>query len=140
MHGRQYVLSEFYYGFGPAHFYVRVDPVAEAIAEMSEFQLRLTMWDSRETRITLSVEEGKVGCIVEQGGVCLLHPDDDLVSAAYGKILEVSLARELFDLRGRRELLLSIALWSAGLPVDALPVEGMLEVPLGEENFAWPAE
>jgi hypothetical protein len=101
--------------------------------------LRLTIWDSRETRITLSVEEGRLGSIVEQGGVCLLHPDT-VVSAAYGKILEVSLARELFDLRGCRELLLSIALWSGGLPIDVLPVEGMLSVPLGEENFAWPGE
>jgi len=71
--------------------------------------------------------------------VCLLYPDK-VVSAAYGKILEVSLARDLFDLRGRRELLLSIALWSGGLPVDVLPVEGMMGVPLGEENFAWTPE
>jgi hypothetical protein len=25
------------------------------------------------------------------------------------------------------------------LPVDVLPLEGMLQIPLGEENFAWPA-
>ncbi|MGA3294449.1 MAG: glycoside hydrolase family 57 protein [Candidatus Acidiferrales bacterium] len=140
MHGREYVLGEFYYGFGPTHFYLRVDPIAEVIKEMPEFQLRLTMWDSRETRITLSVEDGKLaGCIVEQGGACLLHAEK-VVSAAYGKIIEVSFARELFDLRGCRELLVSIAIWSGGLPVDVLPVEGMLQVPLGEENFAWPAE
>ena len=68
----------------------------------------------------------------------MLHPAP-VVSAAYGKILEVSLARELFDLKNRRELLLSVALWEGGLPLDVLPVEGMLQVPLGEENYAWPA-
>ena len=52
----------------------------------------------------------------------------------------MGLTRELFDLRGRRELLLSVALWKSGLPVDVLPVEGMLEVALGEENFAWEKE
>ena len=135
----QYVLGDFYYGFAPKQFFLRVDPIAEAMAEMSEFQLRLTMWDSRETRITLSVDQGRLGCIVEQGGVCLLHPET-MLSAAYGKIIEISLARELFDLRGRRELLLSVALWSGGLPVDVLPVEGMLGIALGEENFAWPPE
>jgi len=31
-------------------------------------------------------------------------------------------------------------LWQGGLPVDVLPLEGMLEIPLGEENFAWPPE
>lgn len=137
MHGLQYVLGDFYYGFGRTQFYLRADPIAEAIAEMPEFQLRITLWDSRETRITLSVAEGKLtGCVVEQSGVCLLNPEK-LVSAAYGKIFEVSLDRGMFDLRRRRELLLSVALWRGGLPVDVLPVHGMLEVALGEENYAW---
>ena len=140
MHGRQYVLGDFHYGFGAEHLWLRVDPIAEAIAKMPEFQLRLTVWDSRETRITLRVEDGKLaGCVVEHGGVCLLHPQA-VVSAAYGKIIEVGLARELFDLAGRRELLLSVALWKGGLPVDVLPVEGMLEAALGEENCAWERE
>jgi len=139
MHGREYVLGDFYYGFGPSQFFLRVDPIAEAIAEMSEFQLRLTMWDSRETRITLSVDQGRFDYIVEQGGVCLLHPES-VLAAAYSKIIEISLERELFDLRGRRELLLSVALWSGGLPIDVLPVEGMLAIALGEENYAWPPE
>ena len=140
MHGRSYVLGDLYYGFGPRHFYLRVDPIPHAIAEIPDFQLRLTMWDSRETRITLRVEHGKLaGCVLEQGGVCPLHPEA-VVSAAYGRIIEVSLARELFDLHGRRELLLNVALWKGGLPIDVLPVEGMLTVALGEENFAWAGE
>ncbi|HVB56134.1 MAG TPA: glycoside hydrolase family 57 protein [Candidatus Acidoferrales bacterium] len=138
IHGRAYVLDDLHYGFGRDHFYLRVDPIPEVIADMPSFQLRLSIWDSRETRISLRIENGKLeGCILEQGGVCLLYPQT-VVSTAYAKILEVSLARELFDLRGRRELLLSVALWKGGLPLDVLPVEGMLDVALGEENFAWP--
>ena len=137
MHGRSYVLGDLHYGFGPEHFYLRVDPIPEVVAEFPSFQLRLAMWDSRETRITLRIEDGKlVGCVLEQGGLCPLHPET-VVSAAYGKILEVGIARELFDLRGRRELLLGIALWKAGLPLDVIPAEGMLNVALGEEHFAW---
>jgi alpha-amylase/alpha-mannosidase (GH57 family) len=140
MHGRQYVLGDLHYGFGPEHLWLRVDPIPEAVAKMPEFQLRLTVWDSRETQITVRVEEGKLsGYVVEHGGLCLLHPQA-VVSAAYEKILEVGLARELFDLRGRRELLLRVAMWRGGLPVDVLPVEGMLEVALGEENWAWERE
>ncbi len=139
MHGRQQVLGELLYGFGTDHFYIRVDPIHDAIADMPDFQLRITLWDSYETRITLRIE-GHVlsGCIVERAGLCLLHPEM-VVSAAFGKILEVSVARELFDLHGRRELLLSVALWRGGLPVDVLPLEGMVSAALGEENFGWPA-
>jgi alpha-amylase/alpha-mannosidase (GH57 family) len=141
MHGRIFVFGDCYYGFGPNHLFLRIDPVLEAIAEMPEFQLRLTLWDSRETRVTLSFENNEVSsCVVEQDGACLLHPEP-LVMAAYAKILEVSFARELFDLHGRRgELMFSVALWKGGLPVDALPSEGMLAIALGEENFAWKAE
>jgi alpha-amylase/alpha-mannosidase (GH57 family) len=137
MHGRTRVLGGLYYGFAEKHFYLRVDPVAETIAEIPDFQLRLTLWDSRETRITVRVAKGKfAGCVLEQGGACLLHPET-MVTAAFGKIIEVGIARELFDLRGRRQLLLSVALWEGGLPIEVLPVDGMLELVLGEENFAW---
>lgn len=139
MHGRQYVLGNVYYGFGSSNFWLRVDLIPEAIAQMADFQLRITIWDSRETRITLRIENERLapGSVLEQAGVCLLHPET-VMSAAYEKILELSLARELFDLRGRRDLLVSVALWKGGLPVDVLPAEGVLQVLLGEENFAWP--
>jgi hypothetical protein len=31
----------------------------------------------------------------------------------------------------------SAALWESGLPLETLPLDGMLEIPLGSENFAW---
>ncbi|MGB0036264.1 MAG: glycoside hydrolase family 57 protein [Candidatus Acidiferrales bacterium] len=140
MHGRSFVLGDIHYGFGPNNFFIRVDLIPEAIAEIPQFQLHVTMWDSREMRVTLSIAKGKLtGCVVEQSGACLLHPET-IVSAAYGTILELSIAREVFDLHNRRELLLSVALWEGGLPVDILPLEGMLEVALGEDNFAWAPE
>jgi hypothetical protein len=33
-----------------------------------------------------------------------------------------------------------VALWHGGLPVDVLPAEGLLDIQLGEDNFAWPPE
>jgi hypothetical protein len=43
-------------------------------------------------------------------------------------------------LRGSLRMRLGVALWHGGLPVDVLPAEGVLDVQLGEENFAWPVE
>ena len=137
MHGRLYVLADFLYGFGHDRLFLRVDPFAEAAETMREFQLRVTIWGSHETRITLRIENRKLtGVIAERAGVCLLNPAQT-VEAAYDRIIELSVRKDLFDLTGRRELLLSVALWSGGLPVDVLPVEGMLNVALGDENFAW---
>ena len=140
MHGRRCVLGEIYYGFGAKHLWLRVDPLPDAIWELQDFQVRVAIWDSRETRVILGIHNGKLcDCIVENGGLCLLRPQT-LVSAAYGNILELGIARALFDLSGRKGLLLSVAIWQEGLPVDVLPLEGMLEVSLGEENFAWPSD
>jgi alpha-amylase/alpha-mannosidase (GH57 family) len=140
MHGRSRVLGDVRYGFDAQRFFLRVDPVPEAIAEIPDFQLHVTVWDSRETRVTVRVVRGKVeSCVLEQAGICLLNLGN-VLSAAYGKIFEVSLARELFDLRGRDVLMASVSLWESGLPIETLPVDGMLEIPLGEENFAWSRE
>lgn len=137
MHGRVFAFGDFLYGFGPSKLFLRVDPVAETLAEMPDFELRITLWDSCETRITLIVEKSKLtSSVVERAGTCLLQPES-VVAAAYGKIFEVSVARNLLDIRGRKELLLRVALWEAGLPVDVLPSEGVLSIALGEENFAW---
>jgi len=47
-------------------------------------------------------------------------------------------AKKMLLLGNRKSLSLGVALWEGGLPVDVLPAEGMLEIPLGEEHFAWP--
>jgi len=53
--------------------------------------------------------------------------------------LEVSVAKEMSLLGNRKTISLGVALWEGGLPMDVLPAEGMLEIQLGEEHFAWPA-
>ena len=60
--------------------------------------------------------------------------------AAFEKILELAISKELLALRGISHLHLSVALWHGGLPVDVLPAEGTLQVALGEEHFSWPIE
>ena len=60
-----------------------------------------------------------------------------MVSAAYDRILEVSIARTLLPPVKRDSLSLSVALWEGSVPVDLLPVEGWLQIRLGLENFAW---
>jgi len=60
-----------------------------------------------------------------------------VVKVACDKILEVSVAKEMFILGDRKSISLGVAIWQGGLPVDLLPAEGLLEIQLGEEHFAW---
>ena len=109
MHGRVYVFGDFYYGFGAGAIFLRVDPVAEAMAEIPDFQMRLTMWDSRETRLTLRVEKRKLaGCIVEQAGLCLLRPERWLCRGLRENYRSRPREGIIRFAAGRRELLLSV--------------------------------
>ena len=139
MHGRQYVLGNVYYGFGPSNFWLRVDPIPEAIAQMADFQIAHHHLGLARDAHHPARRKSAPCCRLHRRTERLMSAASrDVMSAAYEEILELSLARELFDLRGRRELLVSVALWKGGLPVDVLPAEGVLQVLLGEENFAWP--
>ena len=55
------------------------------------------------------------------------------------RILELAVKRSEINLKGQHKLRLGVALWHGGLPVDVLPAEGFLEIPLGEES-SWPIE
>jgi alpha-amylase/alpha-mannosidase (GH57 family) len=140
MHGRTYYLRELRYGFEPQRFCVRLDPFPEALAELEEAEFRVSVHAQCEVTITAKLKQGKlVEFSVEQERLCLLKPSQ-AAEVAFETILEVGIGKELFDLRGATKLRLGVALWHGGLPVDVLPAEGILDVQLGEDNFAWPLE
>ena len=137
MHGRVHWLQQFRYGFSAERFYIRVDLVEGALAELQDAEFRITLRGDEELRIVLHVREGKLSDQhIETKETCLWGPQD-AVLVACGRILEVSVARKFLRLGKRNSFSLAVALWEGGLPVDVLPAEGSFEVPLGEDHFAW---
>ena len=140
MHGRTFVVDHLLYGFDDEHFNLRLDLIPDAVTAFKKFEIRVTVWDAREMRLTLAIRDHKLESMtLEQGGMCFLTPRE-FAAAAYGRIVEISLEKKLFDVKGRKSLLLGVAIWEGGLPVDGVPPEGYLEISLGDSNFAWPAE
>jgi hypothetical protein len=139
MHGRLMLLHEIRYGFDAQRFYLRVDVFSEALQELRDAEFRITFRAEQELRVVVRFEGGRItGYLVESRDLCLLGPDD-VVKVAFDRILEVSIAKEMLLLGNRKSISLGVALWEGGLPMDLLPGEGMLEVQLGEENYAWNA-
>ena len=137
MHGRMLLLHELRYGFDEEHFYLRVDVFAGALAELKDADFRITVRADQELRVVVHAENGRVtGYLVESRDLCLLGPDE-AVQVACDKILEISVAKTMLHFQNSKSLSLGVALWEGGLPVDVLPMEGMLQIPLGEEHFAW---
>jgi hypothetical protein len=117
-----------------------LDAFQEALAELEDAEFRVTLQAGSEVTVLAKLSHDKlVEFAVEQERVCLLKPST-AAEAAFEKILEVAIRKDLFDLKGVTRLRLGVALWHSGLPVDVLPAEGVLDVQLGEENFAWPIE
>src|SRR5262245_29369875 len=140
MHGRTYYLRELRYGFEQERFCVRVDVFPEALETLQYAEFRISVHTQCEATVTAKLKQGKlVEFAVEQERICLLKPSG-AAEAAFETILEVAIHKDLLDLRGATKLRLGVALWHGGLPVDVLPAEGILDVPLGEDNFAWPLE
>jgi alpha-amylase/alpha-mannosidase (GH57 family) len=140
MHGRTFYLRELRYGFESNRFCVRVDAFPTALAELENAEFRVTVQAQCEVTVVAKLSHGKlVEFSVEQERICLLKPSQ-AVDVAFEQILEVAISKELFDLRGSTRLRLGVALWHAGLPVDVLPAEGILDIQLGEEHFGWPLE
>jgi alpha-amylase/alpha-mannosidase (GH57 family) len=140
MHGRVFYLHELRYGFGEERFSVRVDAFLQALSELEDPEFRITIRGAEEVTIVVKLARGHLQeFAVETGRVCLLNPQS-VAEAAFDHILEISIRRDQLNLKGQKKLKLGVALWHGGLPVDVLPVEGYLEVNLGEEHSAWPVE
>jgi alpha-amylase/alpha-mannosidase (GH57 family) len=140
MHGRVFHLRELRYGFEEDRFTVRVDPFLEALREMEDPEFRITIGGAEELTVVVELQRGRLReFAVEKNRVCLLNPNN-IASAAFDRILEVSLKRDQINLKGRKTMRLGVALWHGGLPVDVLPAEGFLEIPLGDEQYSWPIE
>ena len=139
MHGRTFYLRELRYGFERERLCIRVDAFPLALSELEDAEFRVTIQANSEVTVTARLSRGKmVEYAVEQDRICLLKPSE-AAEAGFEQILEVSVRRDLFDLGGAMRLRIGVALWHGGLPVDVLPAEGILDVQLGEDNFAWPA-
>jgi alpha-amylase/alpha-mannosidase (GH57 family) len=137
MHGRLMLLHEIRYGFDEKRFHLRVDVFSEALRELRDAEFRITLRAEEELRVVVRFEHGRVtGYLVESRDLCLLGPDD-AARVAFDRILEISVAKQMFLLGKRKSISLGVALWEGGLPLDLLPTEGMFEIQLGEENFAW---
>src|ERR1700676_4221443 len=102
MHGRIFHLRELRYGFEEDRFSVRVDPFLEALCEMEDPEFRVTIGSGEDLTVVVKLERGRQKELaIEKGRVCLLNPKN-VASAAFDRILEVTVQRDQIDLKGKR--------------------------------------
>ena len=150
MHGKVFLLDSIYAGIDEANVYGRADFATAAEADC-EIVVNLESWAENSTRarralrLSVDIADGKIARVQLTDGLDAL--DSSNVSAAFGRTFEFKLPLDLLyavppkpgssGSISTSRLRLRFSIWQNGLPLDALPVEGWMELQLlAEEELA----
>src|ERR1700722_4547531 len=154
MHGKQFLLDAVHAGIDESFLYGRLDFTENAVP-IGDFELVVNVesWAAegprprRAIRLDVGVESGRIqkwkagfpdagtslaslGQPTEQVAVALVRNFEFKLPLEWLLAIPVSSTDENVRSNAATRLRLRISLWQNGLPADALPVEGWMELPL----------
>lgn len=119
MHGQKFLIEELHYGSDGAWLFLRIDFVKGCEETLRGAELRLQFG---EVSVTVPLRTAY------EGG----QHDGTIVTAAHGKIFEMQVAMR--GIGGHAGLKFQASIWKGGLPLDALPQQGVIELQSHELN------
>lgn len=139
MHGRKLVIQELSYGSDGQNLYVRIDFEASAAAALSGVDAHFTVQPaadpSHSSFVVLSIRNGTV----HAADLRLAKQDagPGAVEYAFHKVLEARFSLAALGVSSGHALRMQLSIWKEGLPLDAIPQEGWLEISTAEPTD-WP--
>jgi alpha-amylase/alpha-mannosidase (GH57 family) len=129
MHGKTFLVKEVHFGSDGANFYLRVDFHAGCERELSRMEARLTA-QTLDGAHSSSVEIGFANGAARATGMKLaaLPPEGQPVECAFARVLEARISLESMGVARGGGLRFQFSLWQSGLPMDAVPQQGWLEM------------
>jgi alpha-amylase/alpha-mannosidase (GH57 family) len=133
MHGKRFFIQELQYGSDGQNLYLRID--FEAPPSAMEAHLTIEpLGEGGATFIPLQFTNGHL----EAGAMRLARSGaDNAVEYAFRRILEIKVSLAAAGVGTGHTLRMQFSLWKDGLPVDAIPQEGSLEISTAEPT-EWP--
>jgi alpha-amylase/alpha-mannosidase (GH57 family) len=119
MHGKKFLIDEVLFGSDGANLFLRLDFHAGQEQELPGMEARITVQPLNgggEKSVTLRF----AGAGAEA---------DLPIECAFGRILEARIPLDVAGIPERRGLRFQFSLWQGGLPMDAVPQQGWLELP-----------
>jgi alpha-amylase/alpha-mannosidase (GH57 family) len=140
MHGKRYLIRELHYGSDGQNLYLRVDFEAHQAEGLSGLEARFSIQAGADAALASSVvarfQEGQVTPLQLQ--FARSRPGESWPwELAFQKVLEARLSLAALGVRAGQSLRLQISLWREGLPVDAIPQQGWIEISTAEPT-EWP--
>ena len=121
MHGKKFVIQEVFFGSNGASFYLRADFHSGYGEELGGMEARITVQSLNDAHTShVTVDFAKGARLVEQ-----LDPP---VEAALGRVLEVRIPLAAVAVPKGAGLRFQFSLWQGGLPIDAVPQQGWIEM------------
>ena len=153
MHGKQFLLDSVYAGIDERNVYGRLDFADGKVPEMDfDLVVNLESWNAdsaehdgsrprRALRLDVSVQNGQIHdwkvTADENQLLATSQESSSVATLALGKNFEFKLPLDWLQAENATKLRLRFSLWRQGLPVDALPLEGWIELQLvSEEELA----
>jgi alpha-amylase/alpha-mannosidase (GH57 family) len=117
MHGKKFLVKELQFGTDGANFYMRLDFHAGYEQELASMQVRVKVQES--DTITIGFQHG---------GASVLENGPPHVACAFARILELKVPLDSVGVLDGGGVRFQCSVWQGGLPVDAVPQQGWLEL------------
>ena len=133
MHGKKFLLQEFHFGSDGSSLFLRADFNPAAQQAMSQLEARLTVYadGDRTSSVALRIDHGRAHA-TDMKLVATATGDVRPVEVAFRKTLELRVALDALGVSNGGKLRFQFSLWQGGLPVDAIPQQGWLDLALAE--------
>ncbi len=131
MHGKKFLVQEVQFGSDGASLYLRVDFHAGYEQELPGMEARLTAqpfdeWQS--SHVVVGFSPGAAHVTEAKLAAPLAGSSGPAVECAFARILEMRLSLAALGVKRGHGLRFQFSLWQAGLPMDAIPQQGWLEM------------
>ena len=142
MHGRLFVIGDFMYGFDDEHLFIRLD----LFQERRQGTSRITKFASPSgtpascASLCACASRTLKGITLEQGGLCFLHPEETVCKPRQEKSSRYPSSAASSNSKDAGLSCSALPSGKAACPVDVMPAEGYLEIPLGESASSWKSE
>jgi hypothetical protein len=129
MHGKTFLVKEVHFGSDGANFYLRVDFHSGCERDLARMEARLTA-QTLDGAQGSSVEMGFANGAARATGMKLAAAvtGGQPVECAFARVLEARISLEAMGVARGAGLRFQFSLWQAGLPLDAVPQRGWLEM------------
>jgi alpha-amylase/alpha-mannosidase (GH57 family) len=130
MHGRKFLVKELYFASDGADLHLRLDFRPGCEQELAGTEARFTMQTAdgfHTSQVAIGLEQGAARC----AAVDLAIPAEGAVECAFARILEVRIALAALGVARAPAggiVRCQCSLWRGGLPIDAVPQQGWLEI------------